>query len=144
MCIWSGKEQSCSLREPPSDVMFVVLVSFATVIISIPLIVVLNMVLEIYCSKWPGEAVDEDRITEALSGTKPKQGARCSKTLKSLESDTVEKRYFGEVVKEGIAADGMTPFQAAIEDAKFAYSGETCCPIVLSCMTCLSSDLFIL
>lgn len=138
MCTWSGKEQSCSIREPPSDLVFVVVVSFATIIISLPLIVMLNMVLEIYCSKWPGEVVDEDRITEALSGGKPR--ARHSKTLKSLESDSVEKRYFGEVVKEGIASDGTTPFQAAREEAKFAYSGETCGTIVMSSMTCFSPD----
>lgn len=124
MCAWSTKEQSCSIRDPPSDLVFVVLVSFATVIFSIPVIVILNMVLEIYCSKWPGEAVDEDRITEALSGGKPV--AQSPKTINYNESDTVERRYFAEVVKEGIAADGATPFKAAADEAKFAYSGESC------------------
>lgn len=124
MCAWSTTEQSCSIRDPPSDLLFVVLVSFATVIFSIPVIVILNMVLEIYCSKWPGETVDEDRITEALSGGKPV--AQSSKTINYHESDTVERRYFGEVVKEGIAADGATPLKAAADEAKFAYSGESC------------------
>jgi hypothetical protein len=99
---------------------FTVVVSLLTTIMTIPLIVVLSMTLEVYISKCPGRTVDQDLITDAT--TEDSGDNDHSKT--TVESDTVEKQYFGEVIKKGIARDRTTQSSLAKETVRFVYNGE--------------------
>jgi hypothetical protein len=102
---------------------FTVVVSLLTTIMTIPLVVILSATLDIYASKWPGEKGEEDGITETM--TEDDDDKHHSKTL---ESDTVEKQYFGEVIKKRIVKDKTARSSLAKETLRFVYNGEFFCP----------------
>jgi hypothetical protein len=121
-CLWSKEDQSCSEAPPPSDMVFTVVVSLLTTIMTIPFVVILSATLDIYASRWPGEKGEEDRITAAMTEEEgDKQHSR------TVEYDTVEKQYFGEFFSRGFAKDKTTRSSLAKETVRFVYNGESCC-----------------
>ena len=122
-CLWSKAEQSCSDMPPPSDMVFTVVVSLLTTIMTIPLVVILSATLDIYASKWPGKTADEDLVTNSMT-----EDDGDKHDPKTIESDTVAKQYFGEVIKKGIAKDRTTQSSLAKETVRFIYNGKFCCP----------------
>lgn len=116
-CLWSKADQSCSAAPPPSDMVFTVVVSLLTTILTIPLVVILSATLDIYASKWPGKRV-EDLVTSAMTDEGDKLNS------KTMESNIVEKQYFGDVIKKGIAKDRTSQSNLAKETLRFVYNGE--------------------
>ena len=53
-CTWTKETSKCSITEPPSDPIFIILVSLFTLILSIPILTLLMYVLDEYGSKEPG------------------------------------------------------------------------------------------
>ena len=102
---------------------YIVIISVVTVIVSIPVIVLLTMLLETYCSKWPGEVANEDLITEAMSEGKP--GNRRF-SLVGFGLPTSKKQFFGEAIKTGIITDSATKPPPVEDVVQYTYNGETC------------------
>ena len=58
-CTWNKESSQCTITEPPSDPVFIILVSLLTLVLSIPILTVMIYVLDEYGSKEPGIANNE-------------------------------------------------------------------------------------
>ena len=54
MCQWHQGYMRCSSRPPPRDPKFTILVALLTVLLSVPIVLILNFVLDAYASNVPG------------------------------------------------------------------------------------------
>lgn len=100
---------------------YIVIVSVVTVIFSIPLIVLLTMLLQTYCSKWPGAVANEDLITEAMS-----EGKSVNRRASIVGSPSYKKQFFGEAIKIGVVTDSVTNAPPVEDVVQYTYNGKTC------------------
>ena len=132
--MWSHEDQVCSLRPPPSDTIFTVIVALLTLVMSIPITMLLTFVLEQYASKCPGKAVNELTITTTMCGDEPPSDGviegeqdkvsarRDSKPFRySAPVKRVKPERFGEVIRGGIVTDNTTHSKIAKHATQFSY-----------------------
>ena len=117
-CDWNEVDLSCSMRPPPTDPIFTILVSLLTVLISIPVTMILTIVLEEYCSKCAGgRSHEEDFILE-----------KNESIATSVSEDTpmlknANEYAFGDVIRKGIWKGSPSNVNGTSDTSKTAYNG---------------------
>jgi hypothetical protein len=72
-CTWNHDDSSCNLRPPPTDAVYIIMVSLVTLLLGIPPSIFVTILLDEYASKWPGkvesdvEPAKETTIDEAYA-----------------------------------------------------------------------------
>lgn len=64
-CMWTEAKDLCSQSPPPKDFVFIILVSLITIILSIPITMALNFLLENYASICPSTEDGSNDIIES-------------------------------------------------------------------------------
>lgn len=67
-CMWTEAKGLCSQSPPPKDFVFIILVSLITIILSIPITMALNFLLENYASIYPSTNDGSEDIIESNHG----------------------------------------------------------------------------
>jgi hypothetical protein len=126
----------CTLAPPPSDPMFTIVVSLLTVLMSIPIIMLLQFILDEYARRLPGKDGDHAKgdlfeQTIAAQETQEEQEAKSAGTSpvnspgkSGLQSGLAD---FGGVIRHGLSQNeskGKAP-PAFIEATKLSYTGTT-------------------
>jgi hypothetical protein len=116
LCNWSSDDQSCTLAPPPSDPIFTILVALLTIIMSIPIVMLLQYVINEFACKRPGSKSPETEIP----------------TPNSSEVDSVPQSDFGKLILSGAVDDAemTSPSDAAL----LAYTGNADTIIDISCV----------
>ena len=119
-CIWDKVESSCSIRPPPADPAFTILISLLTMIMTVPIVMILHYILEEYAGRWPGSRGFEDDVgddAKSLDKMKADESVAIALRNASRQSD------YGEVIKRGAMKGGMAGRDPAAEMAQMAYAG---------------------
>jgi hypothetical protein len=139
-CTWNKESSQCAITEPPSDPVFIILVSLLTLVLSIPILTVMMYVLDEYGSKEPGIAntqtisVKENRTVAYEIGGDGKDREREKESGKSNLSNSIFKNEDGSVdvpvpcsdFARLIKRDTIAELQLdRLSAAHFAYAG-TC------------------
>jgi hypothetical protein len=121
LCDWSGTNLSCSLAPPPSDPIFTILVALLTIVMSIPIIMLLQFVIDEYASKQPGSKSRESEVP--------------APTPNPSEAADVPQSDFGKLIISGAVGDACTTSSA--DTALLVYAGKVD-PIIDICL-CFTS-----
>jgi hypothetical protein len=143
-CTWNKESSQCAITEPPSDPVFIILVSLLTLVLSIPILTVMMYVLDEYGSKEPGIAntqtisVKENRtVAYEIGGDgkdREREKEREKESGKSNLSNSIFKNEDGSVdvpvpcsdFARLIKRDTVAELQLdRLSAAHFAYAG-TC------------------
>jgi hypothetical protein len=89
-CTWDEVNLSCAVTEPPSSVVFIVIISLITSILTIPIVLVLEFILENYAIAWPAKKGFTYDIDEGTDGA--------SRKTKIELREAENKSMFGEVI----------------------------------------------
>lgn len=116
-CTWSAEDLSCSLTNPPSDVVFIILVALLTMLLSIPVLVFLSVVLEEFASKTPG-------LLPKVSKSESR------KERGSIEEETaklqIHQSDFARVIRKSVEEkDGERNSSSKSDTAHYAYAGQS-------------------
>ena len=92
ICMYNYSSNLCTLRPPPGDPSFLILVAFLSVVVMVPFNVIFTLVLTLFCSKRPRvEALGLDAL-EWLGSADPAVGRKAVNRLKESERITVVVR----------------------------------------------------
>jgi hypothetical protein len=141
-CAWSKDDSLCSIANPPSDPVFTILVALLTMIMSIPVLMVLQYFLEEFASKTPGKRAYPH--VNAVLHAKENHEKPIEKSLQSIESTVIHRTAsqsdFARIIKMSVSA-GSSNKKAATkgEVAHFAYAGElmVLCGVVWCSVGCV-------
>ena len=117
-CDWNEVDLSCSMRPPPTDPIFTILVSLLTVLISIPVTMFLTIVLEEYCSKYAG-----GRSHEADFMVKKDENFLDSASEGAPMLKNANEYGFGDVIRNGIWRGSPSNVNGTSDTSKTAYNG---------------------
>ena len=125
-CMWSKEDSLCSIANPPSDPVFTILVALLTMIMSIPVLMFLQYILEEYASKTPGcKPVSH---ADAILITKNSPGKNSLTVLNIAEGTsahhTASQSDFAKVIKLSVGVGNGKKIASKAEVAHFAYAGE--------------------
>ena len=113
------------MRPPPTDPIFTILVSLLTVLISIPVTMILTVVLEEYCSKFPGGRLHGEAFMvekDESTSTSVSKGAQ-------MLTNATNEYGFGDVIRKGIWKGTQSNVNGTSDTSKIAYNGMfTCYP----------------
>ena len=120
-CDWSDTDLTCTMRPPPSDPIFTILVSLLTVLISIPVTMGLTVVLEEFCSKYPGRRLhDDDFVIDRKESILTSE----SESSQMLRNATTEFA-FGDVIRKGIWRGSPSNVISSSDNSKVTYNGQS-------------------
>jgi hypothetical protein len=110
--------------EPPKSVVFTVLISLIILILTIPIVVLLDILLENYACTWPGK--DDCRFDPPKEEISPSFERKVKpKKLREIGDDSIFGEMINKAVRDGSAYDSYT----AADLAQLAYSGL----IIITC-----------
>lgn len=117
-CTWSAEDSSCSLTNPPSDVVFIILVALLTMLLSIPVLVFLSIVLEEFASKTPGLLP-----TKASKSESRKERGSIDEETAKLQ---IHQSDFARVIRKTVEEkDGERINSSKSDTAHYAYAGQS-------------------
>ena len=129
-CIWSSEELSCTLRKPPTDPFFIILVAMLTMIMTIPILFLIQFVLDNYACKTPRMAIaDANKSTktdtnenlqmqEQVLGNQAAHISDIASEIEQCQSD------FARIIRRSSGSDDSSGVSSSIEVAHFAYAGK--------------------
>ena len=126
-CSWSKEDRLCSLRPPPKDPVFIILVALLTVILSIPILLVLNYLLNGYASNYPGSRSLDDEVVEEkeIASTDPsKKSSASSTTAAEILRNSTSSSAFGAELTKGLPAGGTVDYRSINVTSQFSYAGK--------------------
>jgi hypothetical protein len=100
------------VTEPPETVVFTVIIALIVIILTIPIVVFLEILLENYACIWPGK--DDDRFNPATDES------TCETKVKHEISN---ESIFGEVINKAVMDGSAYDSYAAADFAQIVYSG---------------------
>ena len=127
-CTWSKVDLHCSSRPPPTDPVVTILVALLTTIISVPILVFLNFLLDGYASNWPGSrGVVDDIGTEGETKRKThiQRKDTPSATASEILRNSSYSSAYGEELKKGLPEGNAVDYQRVNTISQIAYAG-TC------------------
>ena len=127
--MWSKEDALCSIANPPSDPVFTILVALLTMIMSIPVLMFLQYILEEYASKTPGRKpvshADAILIAKNCPGKILQTGLVVAEN--NMSHHTASQSDFARVIKLSVGVGNGKKFASKAEVAHFAYAGELLC-----------------
>jgi hypothetical protein len=121
LCNWSRKTFKCTLAPPPSDPIFYILVALLTIVMSIPIIMLLQYVLDEYASKNPRKMKRE--INEVIPPEPSESPAASPQT-----TSTAPQSDFGKLIIRG--AVGENTAVSTTDTALLVYTGNICLSVL--------------
>ena len=116
-CTWSAEDLSCSLTNPPSDIVFIILVALLTMLLSIPVLVFLSIVLEEFASKTPG------LLPKASKSDSRKERGSIEEETAKLQ---IQQSDFARVIRKSVEEkDGERNSSSKSDTAHYAYAGRS-------------------
>ena len=104
-CVWNRIDNRCSLRPPPNDLFFVVIVALVTTFLSIPILIILHCLINGYGSKWPGgKALLLDVDHEVTPASPPHTSDIANVPAAELLRNSLYSFTFGKESKKGLLA----------------------------------------
>ena len=134
-CIWSKTDLNCSLRPPPVDPVFTILVALLTTIVTIPIIILLHYILNSYASNWPGSRgfVDDMNFTDQKeqNGQQGQKGQKNQSNDNDIENITTAEKIkivtysspLGEEIKKKLPPGNTVDYTTANAISQMAYAG---------------------
>jgi hypothetical protein len=119
-CTWNSSASACAVTEPPTTVIFIVIVALITTILQIPIVLLLAFLLENYASIWPGRS---GGYQEKINLNAKKDKALCETGLKLREA--TNKSMFGEVIDKAMKNGGAQDSYNSADIAQITYSDFT-------------------
>ena len=125
-CKWTDK--GCSLRPPPNDPIFIILVALLTVILSIPILLFLNYLLNGYASNYPGSRSLDDEVSEKeeIDSKNPsKKSSTPNTTATELLRNSTSPSAFGAELKKGLPAGNTVDYRSINIISQTSYAGKS-------------------
>ena len=126
-CHWSKDDRLCSLRPPPNDPVFIILVALLTTILSIPILLLFNFLLNGYASNYPGsrrldDEVGEEEEIDSTNASK-KSSTRNTTTSEILRNST-STSAFGMKLRKGLPAGDTVDYRSMNITSQNSYIGK--------------------
>ena len=125
--MWSEVDRLCSLRPPPKDPVFIVLVALLTVILSIPLLLFVNYLLNGYASNYPGSRGLHDEVVAEEEMASKNHSQKCSApntTAAELLRNSTASSAFGVELKKGLPAGNAVDYRSINFISQTSYAGK--------------------
>ena len=125
-CNWSKVDRLCSLRLPPKDPVFIILVALLTTILSLPILLSLNYLLNGYASNYPGsrglndEVGDEEEMDSTIPSTK---SSAPNTTAAEILRNSTSFSAFGAELKKGLPAGNAVDYRSINITTQNSYAG---------------------
>jgi hypothetical protein len=100
------------VTEPPETVIFTVIIALIVIILTVPIVLFLEILLENYACIWPG--TDDDRFN-------PKTDEPTCET--KVKHEISNESIFGEVINKAVMNGSAYDSYAAADFAQIVYSG---------------------
>ena len=116
-CNWSKDDRLCSLRPPPKDFIFIILVALLTTLLSIPILLLLNYLLNGYASNYPGSRGLHDEIgeeEEMASKNPSKKSSTVNTTSAEILRNSTSSSAFGEELRKGLPAGNIVDRKSVV------------------------------
>ena len=126
-CSWSKEDRLCSMRPPPKDPVFIILVALLTIILSIPILLVLNYLLNGYASNYPGSRSLDDEVgeeDEMRSTNPPKKSSTPNTTSAEILRNSTSSSAFGAELKKGLPAGNAVDYRSINITSQISYAGK--------------------
>ena len=126
-CHWSKDDRLCSLRPPPNDPVFIILVALLTTILSIPILLVLKYLINGYASNYPGSRRLDDEVgeEEEISSTNPSKKNRTPNiTAAEILRNSTSSLAFGMQLRKGLPAGDAVDYRSINITSQNSYAGE--------------------
>ena len=124
-CKWTDK--GCSLRPPPNDPVFTILVALLTTILSIPILFLLKYLINGYASNYPGSRSLHDEVgeEEEINSKKLSQKSNTPNTTAAeILRNSTSSSAFGAELKKGLPAGNAVDYRSINITSQFSYAGE--------------------
>ena len=115
------------MRPPPKDPVFIILVALLTIILSIPILLVLNYLLNGYASNYPGSRGLDDEVSEEeeMANRSPsKKSSTPNATAAEILRDSTSSSAFGAELKKGLPAGDSVDYRSINITSQFSYAGK--------------------
>ena len=125
--MWSEADSLCSLRPPPKDPVFIILVALLTVILSIPLFLFVNYLLNSYASNYPGSRGHDDEVVEEEEMARKNHSQKSSApniTAAELLRNSTASSAFGVELKKGLPAGNTVDYRSINFISQTSYAGK--------------------
>ena len=125
MCEWT--DNGCALRPPPEDFIFTIQVALLTTILSMPILLLLNYLLNGYASNYPGSRGLDDKVgeEEEIDGTNPsKKSSTSNITAAEILRNSTSSAAFGAELKKGLPAGNTVDYRSINITSQISYAGE--------------------
>lgn len=119
-CTWNSSTSACAVTEPPTTVIFIVIVALMTTILQIPIVLLLAFLLQNYASIWPGRAGGYQVMID-INAMKDKAMYETGLRLK----EATNKSMFGEVIDKAMKNGGAQDSYNSADIAQISYSDFT-------------------
>ena len=126
-CNWSKVDRLCSLRPPPKDFIFIILVALLTTILSIPILIFLTYLLNGYASNYPGSRGIHDEIggEKEIASTDPsKKSSASSTTAAEILRNSTASSLFEVELKKGLPAGNTVDYRSINIISQNSYAGK--------------------
>ena len=147
-CNWSKNDRLCSLRPPPTDAIFIILIALLTTILSLPILLFLNYLLNGYASNYPGSRGLHDEVGEGgeRASTSPyKENSTPNITAAELLRNSMSSSAFGAELKKGLPTGITVDYRSVNITSQNTYAGKDGQSFVLKyhLVSVLSEDPFL-
>jgi hypothetical protein len=112
-CTWDSEASTCAVIKPPESVIFTVIISLILIILTVPIIVFLEILLENYACTWPGKDYSFNGETEK------KLSDETEPNLREVGNETLFGKVINKAVTDGSAYNSYT----AADLAQLIYTG---------------------
>ena len=126
-CDWNKTLKYCSLRHPPKDPIFIIVVALLTTILSIPILFLLKYLINGYASNYPGSRSIHDKVDEEeeMKGTNSsKKNNTPNITSAEILRNSTSSSAFGAELKKGLPAGNTVDYQSINITSQFSYAGK--------------------
>ena len=126
-CNWSKDDRLCSLRPPPKDFIFIILVALLTTLLSIPILLLLNYLLNGYASNYPGSRGLHDEIgeeEEMASKNHSQKSSTPTTTAAEILRNSTSSSAFGAELKKGLPAGNAVDYRGINITSQNSYAGK--------------------
>ena len=126
-CNWSKNDRLCSLRPPPTDAIFIILIALLTTILSLPILLFLNYLLNGYASNYPGSRGLHDEVGEGGERASTSPSMRSSSqntTTAEILRNSTSSSAFGAELKKGLPAGDIVDYRSINITSQNSYAGK--------------------
>ena len=115
------------MRPPPNDPVFIILVALLTTILSVPILILLNYLLNGYASNYPGSRSLDDEIgkEDEIDGTNPsKKSSTSNITAAEILRNSMSSSAFGAKLRKGLPAGDTVDYRSINITSQNSYAGK--------------------